>query len=222
MIFPQTTIGNGLQKNAAKVDTSSMTRFLFLIILKTTAARKEKNMQTISPLTEMLSSGKAVNPDPVESKNLPKTIEQGLPSCEPLPPGVLPLKSDHQARQTLAARLYRDFHAMKTYGKEPESLESIISLFNETMEDFSGDEIFKAMHKHAKASPEFPTPADIITRIENARLAARMAERDKQIEEQRLIESQDPERVARLRRYKAKGISLTPLDEEILAKAACS
>lgn len=80
---------------------------------------------------------------------------------------ALLLKDDREGRQKLAGRLYRDFHAMKTYGKEPESLESIISLFNETMAEYPIEKVLEAMHSHAKASPEFPTPAEVIKRIED-------------------------------------------------------
>jgi hypothetical protein len=54
---------------------------------------------------------------------------------------------------------------MKTYGKEPESLDSIIDLFIETLAGFPWDEINCAMTEHAKVSPEFPTPAEIVAII---------------------------------------------------------
>src|SRR5262245_32536595 len=85
---------------------------------------------------------------------------------------ALPLNDDREGMQKLAGRLYRDFHAMKTYGKEPESLESIISLFNETLADYPAEWILLAMHEHAKVSAEFPTPAEIIAKINQADDAA--------------------------------------------------
>lgn len=57
---------------------------------------------------------------------------------------------------------------MKTWGKEPESLESIVSLFAEVLGEYSEDKIFWAMNQHAKRSNEFPTPADIVNLIDPA------------------------------------------------------
>jgi hypothetical protein len=74
----------------------------------------------------------------------------------------LPLHHDPKGRQLLATRLYRDFYAMKTYGKEPESLESIVSLFNETLAGYPLYKINAALVTHAQRSQEFPTPADIV------------------------------------------------------------
>lgn len=100
--------------------------------------------------------------DTVLKEQLPSKTGQEMPSCVPQSKGGLPLKSDAESKKNLAMRLYRDFHAMKTYGKEPESLESIISLFNETLAEFTMDHIVLAMKVHAQRSQEFPTPADIV------------------------------------------------------------
>ncbi|WP_088255259.1 hypothetical protein [Fimbriiglobus ruber] len=74
----------------------------------------------------------------------------------------MPLSRNERGKQLLAARLYRDFQAMKTYGKEPESLESIISLFTEALASFPPEQIMQALTLHAQRSAEFPTPADIV------------------------------------------------------------
>lgn len=188
-------------------------------ILKTIADRKVKIMKTISQLTEILSNGKDTSKSPTMQEILQKQTELKQPLCEPLPPGVLPLKADLNSQKRLASRLYRDFHAMKTYGKEPESLESIISLFNESLAEYCGEEIFQAMHEHAKCSSEFPTPAEIISRIEMNRMAKKIADETRRKENLFLIETQKPEYVEKLKRYKAKGIPLTAEQQMVLEKA---
>lgn len=108
---------------------------------------------------------------------------------------------------------------MRTYGKEPESLESIISLFYESTADYGIEEILSAMHFHAKKSPDFPTPADIISIMESVRFNERMKREDEERKRIHLIETSKPEYIERLRRYKSKGIPLSREQEEYLAKA---
>ena len=74
---------------------------------------------------------------------------------------ALPISRSPEGQQRLATRLYRDFHALKTSGKEPESLDSIIDLFTEQFADCSFEQVNQAMHAHCGESVEFPTPADI-------------------------------------------------------------
>ncbi len=94
--------------------------------------------------------------------NQPKPIEGKRLSVAPQSQAALLLKNGSESKKALAARLYRDFYAMKTYGKEPESLDSIISLFNEGLADFPVDKINAAFRLHAQRSAEFPTLADIV------------------------------------------------------------
>lgn len=98
-------------------------------------------------------------------------------------------------------------------------MESIISLFNETMAEYGEGEIFKSMHEHAKFSPEFPTPADIIERMEMDRMAVRIANEQRKTAETLMIETSKPEYIEKLRRYKEKGIPLSPEQQEALARA---
>lgn len=72
------------------------------------------------------------------------------------------LGSNQEAKISLTLRLERDFHALKTYGKEPESLDSIIDVMLETLADFEPEQIERAWKIHTQRSPEFPTPADIV------------------------------------------------------------
>lgn len=72
------------------------------------------------------------------------------------------LKDSPEGKQKLATELYRRFHAMKTYGKEPESLENIISVFTSDLEEFPTENILKAIKTHSQRSQEFPTVSDII------------------------------------------------------------
>lgn len=118
-------------------------------------------MKTTSPHTEMPSNGTNASQSPAANPSA-KPTEEKLPSCEQQSLVALPLNQDSPSRQQLAARLYRDFYAMKTYGKEPESLESIVSLFNESLANFPFEKINAAFIIHAQRSQEFPTPSDIV------------------------------------------------------------
>jgi hypothetical protein len=100
---------------------------------------------------------------------------------------------------------------MKTYGKEPESLDSIIDLFSETLSEFSWDEINIAMTQHAKASPEFPTPAEIVLLIKQER-----AERARL--ENNIVFGVD-DTIEKLQSYRKKSeqrIPLTPKEARLL------
>lgn len=55
---------------------------------------------------------------------------------------------------------------MKVYGKEPESLQSIIPLFIESLSDFTLEQIQAAFKLYARRSDEFPTRSDIVGLIE--------------------------------------------------------
>lgn len=50
---------------------------------------------------------------------------------------------------------------MKTYGKEPESLESITRIFQKDLGHYPTEKILKAIAVHSQRSAEFPTVADI-------------------------------------------------------------
>ena len=50
---------------------------------------------------------------------------------------------------------------MKTWGKEPESLEGIIRTFSRDLAEYPAEKILKAISTHARRSQEFPTTADI-------------------------------------------------------------
>ncbi len=121
------------------------------------------------------------------------------------------ISQNQEARKLLAVRIYRDFNALKTYGKEPESLKSIISLFNETLADYGFEEINQAMTEHVKQSPEFPTPHDIVKLINLARAQeARDASR---------ITLGVDDTIEKLREYdkkKRSGIRLTPKEVSLL------
>lgn len=82
-------------------------------------------------------------------------------SCGPQSLAVT-LRASPEGKLKLAAELYSRFHAMKTYGKEPESLENIIAVFVSDLEDYPTDKILKAIKTHSQRSQEFPTVSDIV------------------------------------------------------------
>lgn len=75
--------------------------------------------------------------------------------------GGLVLRDDTEGQKALAVELYDRFHAMKTFGKEPESLESITRIFKKDLWRFTAEEILEAISTHSQRSQEFPTVADI-------------------------------------------------------------
>lgn len=72
----------------------------------------------------------------------------------------------------MAEILSQCFDVLKTYGKEPESLENMHRAFMFTLEDYSAQQIQKAFISHLKTSSEIPTPADIIKHIEVKKAAS--------------------------------------------------
>lgn len=95
-------------------------------------------------------------------ENLPKMTEQKQQSCEVLPAFKLPIKQAPEGQQAVAVEIYNRFHAMKTYGKEPESLDGITRTLLKDLADFPAEKILKAFSVHATRSQEFPTTCDIV------------------------------------------------------------
>jgi hypothetical protein len=77
-------------------------------------------------------------------------------------PSAIALRQDTDGQITVAKEIHARFHAMKTYGKEPESLESITTTMLKDLADFPKDQIALAFKIHAQRSVEFPTTADIV------------------------------------------------------------
>jgi hypothetical protein len=78
----------------------------------------------------------------------------------------LTLSQDQDAKKGLAVELFQRFQTMKTYGKDPASMSSIVDIFIRDLSDYPVDLIQKAITTHAKKSTEFPTVADIVGLIE--------------------------------------------------------
>jgi hypothetical protein len=73
----------------------------------------------------------------------------------------LVLRTDSEGKKQLAVELYKRFHAMKTYGKEPESLDSITEVFISDLAEFPAEKVMQAIKTHCQRSDEFFTVADI-------------------------------------------------------------
>lgn len=76
--------------------------------------------------------------------------------------GGLALSDSVEGQKALAVELYDRFHAMKTYGKEPESLESIVRIFKKDLAKYPIEKVLLAISTHASRCDEFPTVADIV------------------------------------------------------------
>ncbi len=72
------------------------------------------------------------------------------------------LQADNEGQKALALELYDRFHAMKTWGKEPESLESIIRIFSKDLAHYPTQHIMQAIKIHSQRINEFPAVSDII------------------------------------------------------------
>lgn len=55
------------------------------------------------------------------------------------------------------------------YGREPEALESAAEIFDMVLAGYDIASVQAAFVAHLKASPEMPTPADIVAQIEATR-----------------------------------------------------
>lgn len=62
--------------------------------------------------------------------------------------------------------LHQSFQSLKLYGKEPESLEATITMFQLVLADYRFEYIEKAFVFYLKNNSEMPAPADIATIIE--------------------------------------------------------
>ena len=83
----------------------------------------------------------------------PQSGERQLP--------VVTLGRSPQAKQELATMLFQCFQSLKLYGREPEALEALVSMFQMVLHDYNMDQIRQAFALHLKRSNEMPTPADI-------------------------------------------------------------
>lgn len=117
-------------------------------------------MTTISQLTKTPLSGSDASQSKLPN-NKTNQIEQKTQSLQVSKTSDLALLRDDEGQNRLALELYDRFHSMKTYGKEPESLKAIISVFLRDLAQFPADIILKAISTHAQRSDEFPTVADI-------------------------------------------------------------
>lgn len=72
------------------------------------------------------------------------------------------LQGDPQGQKEVVLEIHNRFHAMKTYGKAPESLDSIIAVMLRDLEGYPRDKVMAAFKLHAQRSAEFPTTADLI------------------------------------------------------------
>jgi hypothetical protein len=106
-----------------------------------------------------------------------KTLADTLPmtgQSEPRPTGhemqsskasgtpALTLRDNGEAKIVVAKEIHERFNAMKTYGKEPESLGSITRVMLNDLADFPPEKIIAAFRTHAQRSAEFPTTYDLI------------------------------------------------------------
>jgi hypothetical protein len=76
------------------------------------------------------------------------------------------LKDDSEAKTRLNESLLMAFDALKTYGKEPEQLESVKKLMHFALADYTWEQISNALRYYFKNYTEFPAPADLVQIIE--------------------------------------------------------
>ena len=88
------------------------------------------------------------------------------PSPVVSPSSSLSLHNDSEGQKVLAVMLQQCFQALRVYGKEPESLASVIAMFRLVLADYAVGSITDAFRIWLKRSNEMPTPADIASIIE--------------------------------------------------------
>lgn len=78
----------------------------------------------------------------------------------------LSLKDDKESKNRLNETLLMAFDALKTYGKEPEQMDSVKKLFHFALADYPWQKIREAFAYYFKNNTEMPAPADIVQIIE--------------------------------------------------------
>ena len=78
----------------------------------------------------------------------------------------LSLRDDPESKTRLNEALLMAFDALKTYGKEPEQLDSVKKLMHFALADYPWPKIQAALAYYFKHNTEFPAPADIVQIIE--------------------------------------------------------
>ena len=78
----------------------------------------------------------------------------------------LSLKDDPESKTRLNEALLMAFDALKTYGKEPEQLDSVKKLMHFALADYPWKKIQDALAFYFRYNTEFPAPADIVQIIE--------------------------------------------------------
>lgn len=94
-----------------------------------------------------------------------KANGQGLQSSNPQPNSVT-LIEDANARKQLSNFLFQCFDALKVYGKEPEQMKNLNSMFQMVLADYTYEQIQSAFAFYLKNNTELPAPADIASIIE--------------------------------------------------------
>lgn len=78
----------------------------------------------------------------------------------------LPMKSDPAGKKRVGEAIVLFHDALKTYGKQPEQMESVTKLFMFALADYPTEKIVEAMAYYVKNYTDFPAPADIVQIIE--------------------------------------------------------
>lgn len=109
------------------------------------------------------ADGKTTMPAPAQRGQAASTTGQEVS----LPKTTLPsLKDDRDGRARLNEVILMAFDALKTYGKEPEQLDSVKKLMHFALADYTIQQVREAFAYYFKHNSEFPAPADIVQIIE--------------------------------------------------------
>lgn len=98
--------------------------------------------------------------------DLQKLREPERQSLEVLKAQTPALREDRDGKKHLAVLIAQCFDTLRLYGKEPEQLESVNSIFQIVLADYPLEKISNAFAAYLKRNNEFPAPADIVQIIE--------------------------------------------------------
>lgn len=70
------------------------------------------------------------------------------------------------SRLELSNFLFQCFESLKVYGKEPEQMKSVNSMFQLVLSDYNIEDIRRAFAYYLKHNTDLPAPADIVNIIE--------------------------------------------------------
>ena len=129
----------------------------------TTRPPKEETVKTIGTTAKEIVNGIEQSTQSNEVSTASQTQNHTIQKQEK---SSLPMKADPQGKKRIGEAVILFHDALKTYGKQPEQMESVTKLFMFALADYPTQKIIDAMSYYVRNYTDFPAPADIVQIIE--------------------------------------------------------